>query len=278
MTLESRSNKNRYIGNGEATDFPFTFKVWKTDQVKVFVGDGNAENEVSGECIISITATGGTVSFPVAPSYGSIVVIRRSMPYIQEDDYRNGTRFDSEEVEDRFDQDCAERQDLRLDVDRSVKVPLTSALSPEEYEQEFWDAYADTLSKHAAVAGMHADVMAERPLAIAAVRAEGDYQLQRLQSFAGEVIFDSGSSCMEMAWELSSGITANDTVDVSPLSYIVGRHHVRVSLNGVVLYRNKQWEEVGEENERSQAIKTLLPLNIGDVLNVWIGTLASSQD
>lgn len=133
MTLESTNNRNRYIGNGATTVFPFTFKVWKKSQVAVFTGDGTAEQDVSAQCSVIVTASGGTVSFPSPPASGTVIVIRRGMPFTQEDDYRNGARFDGEEVEDRFDMDCAERQDLRLDVSRAVKVPETSQLGPEAF-------------------------------------------------------------------------------------------------------------------------------------------------
>lgn len=146
MTLESKINKNRYIGNGVTTQFPFTFKIWKTDQILVFVGDGDTEQDVSAYCTIEITPSGGTVTFSSAPPNGSVIILRRKMPYIQEDDYRNGTRFDSEEIEDRFDQDCAERQDLRLDVDRAIKVPETSSLKPEELWIEIKKWHDDVLT------------------------------------------------------------------------------------------------------------------------------------
>lgn len=126
MTLETRVNRNSFVGNGATTAFPFGFKVWKADQVAVFVGDGTTEEDVSSSCVVTISETGGTVSLPSAPAVGQKIVIRRRMPFTQEDDYRNGTRFDAAEVEDRFDMDCAERQDLRSDVDACVKLPETA--------------------------------------------------------------------------------------------------------------------------------------------------------
>ena len=281
MTLESTINKNRYIGNGATTQFPFTFKIWKTDQILVYVGDGETEQEVSARCTIALTASGGTVTFPTAPAVGTVIVLRRNMPYIQEDDYRNGTRFDSEEVEDRFDQDCAERQDLRLDVDRALKVPLTSNKTPEEYQQEFWDAYADNQSLHDDVVNMHADMVAEhgriaeeRAEALDAVQNEGDHQVQRIESAIASIYTEHGNGCMEMNWTLNAGISAGTDIDISPLSYIVGRHHMQVSVNGVRQYRTKQFDEKGSEDSRSSVYTTLVDLNAGDTINVWIGHLA----
>ena len=281
MTLESRINRNRYVGNGATTQFPFTFKVWKTDQILVITGDGETEQDVSARCTVTLTASGGTVTFPAAPPAGTVVVIRRSMPYIQEDDYRNGTRFDPEEVEDRFDQDCAERQDLRLDVGRAIKVPLTSSKTPEEYQQEFWDAYADNQSLHNDVVNLHADMVAEhgriaeeRAEALEAVQNEGDHQVQRVQGTADVYYAEHGSACMEMNWTLNADITAGTDINISPLWYIVGRHHMQVSVNGVRQYRTKQFDEKGNEDSRSSVYTTLVDLNAGDTINVWISHLA----
>lgn len=126
MTLESRTNRNKYVGNGSTAVFNFTFKIWKKDQIKVFVGNGETETDMTQYVAVEITSTGGTVTFSSAPASGQIIVIRRDMPYTQEDNYRNGTRFDAEEIEDRLDQDCAERQDLLLGIDRCIKLPETA--------------------------------------------------------------------------------------------------------------------------------------------------------
>ena len=283
MTLESTINKNRYIGNGATTQFPFTFKIWKTDQILVYVGDGTTEQEVSAQCTIDITASGGTVTFSTAPASGTIIVLRRNMPYVQEDDYRNGTRFDSEEVEDRFDQDCAERQDLRLDVGRALKVPLTSSKTPEEYQQEFWDAYADNQSLHADVVGLHADMVAEhgriaeeRAEALQAVQDEGDHQMQRVQGAADSYYAQHGTGCMEINWTLSAAVPANSDIDIDPLWYIVGRHHMQVSVNGVRQYISKQFSENGSDGAKSHVYTTLVDLNAGDTINVWITHLAGA--
>ena len=277
MTLESRQNFNRYIGNGVTTDFPFTFKVWNKNQVNVVFSD----NQTVPLYSVFITETGGTISFVAPPQDGVSIIIIRNMPYIQEDDYVNGSRFDGEEIEDRFDQDCAERQDLRFDVDRALKVPLTSSKSPEQYQQEFWDAYADNQSLHDDVVSLHADMVAEhgriggeRAEALQAVQNEGDHQVQRVQGAADVYYAEHGSACMEMNWTINAGVSANTDIDISPLSYIVGRHHMQVSVNGVQQYRTKQFNEKGTEDSRSSVYTTLVDLNAGDTVNVWIGHLA----
>lgn len=272
MTLESTINKVRFVGNGAAFLFPFPFKAWKTDQVSVIINDGTGEQDISAACTVTLTPSGGTVSLPSPPASGTIIVIRRNMPYIQEDDYYNGSRFDAEEIEDRFDQDCAERQDLRLDIGRAIKVPQTSDKTPEEFEQEYWDAYADSQSLHGEVASMHADVMAERQRVI----DEGDHQVQRVQNAADSYYAQHGTGCMEMSWTMVADLVAGSDIDIDPLWYIVGRHHMQVSVNGVRQYRTKQFAEKGSDGAKSHVYTTLVDLNAGDTINVWISHLAGA--
>ena len=146
MSLESKISKNVFQGNGTTKTFSFTFRVWKEDQVLVYVGIGDeTETDVTSTCTITISENGGTVTFPTAPAVGMTVVIMRNMPFIQEDQYITGARFDPHEIEDRLDQDCAERQQLLDGVERAVKVPVTSDKKPGDYMAAFWKAVADVL-------------------------------------------------------------------------------------------------------------------------------------
>ena len=146
MSLESKISKNVFQGNGTTKTFSFTFRVWKEDQVLVYVGIGDeTETDVTSTCTITLSENGGTVTFPTAPAVGMTVVIMRNMPFTQEDQYITGARFDPHEIEDRLDQDCAERQQLLDGVERAVKVPVTSDKKPGDYMAAFWKAVADVL-------------------------------------------------------------------------------------------------------------------------------------
>lgn len=112
MSLETRLNKETFTGNGVTTVFPFSFKVWKPDQVKVYAGVDRVDVDITGDCSVDVSDVGGKVTFQDAPASGVTIVVCRQMPFVQEDRYVSGTRFDPHEVEDRLDQDCAERQEL----------------------------------------------------------------------------------------------------------------------------------------------------------------------
>ena len=132
-----------YEGNGVTTSFSFPFKVWDSSHVLVTVADEKgAETVVSSECKITITETGGTVEYTQADGSalpaGCKLAIERSMPFIQEDEYVNGTRFDPAEIEDALDIACAERQQLLDKLDRAILAPVTSGVKGS-------DAYLDKL-------------------------------------------------------------------------------------------------------------------------------------
>ena len=114
MSLESNISKNRYIGDGGTVSYAFTFKAWEIGQVRVVVGDGTIEEDVTAQCSVVLNdEAGGTVTFAEAPPEGQIIILMREMPFVQEDRYVTGSRFDPHEIEDALDIACAERQELK---------------------------------------------------------------------------------------------------------------------------------------------------------------------
>lgn len=132
-----------YEGNGATTSFSFPFRVWDSSQVLITVSDENGiETVVSSDCKITVTDTGGTVEYKQEDGTplpeGCKLAIERSMPFVQEDEYVNGTRFDPAEIEDALDIACAERQQLLERLDRAILAPVTSGVKGS-------DAYLDKL-------------------------------------------------------------------------------------------------------------------------------------
>ena len=128
--ISNTQSKALYTGNGATTQFPFTFRVWEPDQILVTVTDADGkESDVTSQCKVVLTESGGTVTYN--PSTGPLpsgrkLAITRAMPFLQEDRYVTGTRFDPHEIEDALDIACAERQELREKLDRALMAPVTS--------------------------------------------------------------------------------------------------------------------------------------------------------
>ncbi len=130
MTLESSSSRAVFHGNNAATVFPFSFRVWNSSELKVLAShsDRDEETDVTSACTITFSEAGGTVHY--APDNtplpaGARLAIVRNMPFVQNDRYVSGTRFDPEVIETALDVACAERQQLREILDRAVVIPPT---------------------------------------------------------------------------------------------------------------------------------------------------------
>ncbi|WP_298069417.1 hypothetical protein, partial [uncultured Mailhella sp.] len=127
VSISTDRSRVIYEGNGAARSFSFDFKVWDTEQIRVVEADEfGTETDVTGKAAVELSATGGTVTLPEAPAQGHRLAVYRSMPFLQEDRYLTGTRFDAHEIEDALDVACAERQELREKLGRAVALPITS--------------------------------------------------------------------------------------------------------------------------------------------------------
>lgn len=293
MSLESKISKNVFQGNGTTKTFSFTFRVWKEDQVLVYVGTGDeTETDVTSSCSITLSENGGTVTFPTAPAAGTTIAVTRNMPFIQEDQYITGARFDPHEIEDRLDQDCAERQQLLDGVGRAVKVPNTSDKTPEQFVQQLFtardeaqaaasaaqaaqtaaetcrDEACECASEAAATLDSAITVIKEQEQAsVEVVKKEGDEQAKRLEDIATTILISAASYNKSVSVKLTSPITNGETYTLpESLAYLVGRAQLLVSGNGVWFYNGFQYEEVGTDGVASSQITFLQDLAVDDVL------------
>lgn len=144
MTLDTALSKALYQGNGSATQFPFAFKVWKPDQIRVTVtGPGRESRDVTSQSRIELTEDGGVVTYPLAGEALSdkyFLSVTRNMPFVQDIDLVSASRFDAKVMEIGMDQSAAERQQLREQLDRAVILPPTSEQSPEEVVEDIYAA------------------------------------------------------------------------------------------------------------------------------------------
>lgn len=123
-----------YAGNGQAVEFPFSFRVWEEEQLTVLLTAPTGETTTAAGWTAELDGDGGTVRYlhNGAPlPEGWKLAIMRDMPFVQEVDLVTGTRFDPEVIETALDMAAAERQQLRERLARAVVVEPTSEESPE---------------------------------------------------------------------------------------------------------------------------------------------------
>lgn len=133
MTVANNYNPVRQLGNGVTTDFSFNFRVLEDEQIVVYELPEGGEQQVvdSSEYTVNLTNSGGNVVFNTAPANGTVIVITRLTPQTQETPYKTSQGFPAAVVEGDFDKLTMMVQELQQDSDRSVKVDVTSGVTPD---------------------------------------------------------------------------------------------------------------------------------------------------
>lgn len=133
MTMPYSPGRALFEGNGTATDFPFSFKVWGTDQLTVTLTGPDGNSRPANGWTARLNDDGGSVTYlhEGAPlPAGWKLAITRNMPFEQQIDLVSGTRFDAEVIETGLDRATAERQQLLEQLQRAVILPPTSNETP----------------------------------------------------------------------------------------------------------------------------------------------------
>lgn len=139
MTMPYSPGRALFEGNGTATDFPFSFKVWGTDQLSVTLTGPDGTSRPASGWKARLNDDGGSVTYlhDGAPlPEGWKLAITRNMPFEQQIDLVSGTRFDAEVIETGLDRATAERQQLLEQLQRAVILPPTSDETPEDMAHE----------------------------------------------------------------------------------------------------------------------------------------------
>lgn len=136
MTVETTTNKARYVGNAAATTWSYTFEIPTVDELEVYYTDLAGVTTLLSLSDYSVTGIGttdgGIVTYPLSVSpiaAGTILTILRVLPYTQNIDLVNQDGFYAQVVEDGLDylemqiQQLVEVQGRNLTVDVSDTSP-----------------------------------------------------------------------------------------------------------------------------------------------------------
>lgn len=143
MTMPYSPGRALFEGNGTATDFPFSFKVWGTDQLTVTLTGPDGNSRPASGWTARLNDDGGSVTYlhEGAPlPAGWKLAITRNMPFEQQIDLVSGTRFDAEVIETGLDRATAERQQLLEQLQRAVILPPTSDETPIKMAEQLLQA------------------------------------------------------------------------------------------------------------------------------------------
>jgi hypothetical protein len=129
MTVQSNYTKaGPFLPEGQRV-FPFRFRVLAPEQVRVYLG-ASALEPMQGYSV-SLSDNGGEVVFDTPPA--EVVTMLRDMDFGQSVDLQNNTAFLAEVLEEALDKLTMMCQQLKLDAERSVKIPVDSEADSEDY-------------------------------------------------------------------------------------------------------------------------------------------------
>ena len=227
MTMPYSPGRALFEGNGTATDFPFSFKVWGTEQLTVTLTGPDGNSRPASGWTARLNDDGGSVTYlhEGAPlPAGWKLAITRNMPFEQQIDLVSGTRFDAEVIETGLDRATAERQQLLEQLQRAVILPPTSNETPIKMAEQLLQAgktaqasaaaaqdsesaAASSASQSAAsaqAAAASAEAADQSRAAAAASAAGGDYDPETGILHLGIPKGDSGASAIATPTSLGS--------------------------------------------------------------------------
>jgi VCBS repeat-containing protein len=100
----------RYVGDGSRTDFPYSFPIFASEDMAVFL---NGAPQQSGFTVTGAGATaGGIVTFTIAPPSGVVVMLERSLIIERLTDFIEGGDFSAQALNTELDFLCAAVQQV----------------------------------------------------------------------------------------------------------------------------------------------------------------------
>ena len=309
MTVENISRRaGPFIGDGTVTAFPFEFKIFDTSQLSVQrtnVEGGVDVLRLSEDYTVALNADqdenpGGTVNILTPLAQALRLAIISAIPADQTVKVTNYDRFYPKIYNDVFDKLTGLIQQLEENLSRAVTTDPTDVMSPGELKNKLLDAANDATviakgyAEAAAASATEAkksrdDILEHQQEVIAAITTEGDKQDQRLvtegdtqinriKAETDNTLIVNGKGCAEKFWTLANDVAAGTGIAIpGGIKYLVNRHHLRVSWNGLVLAIGQNFTEVGAEDTFSDTFRLTFDAKAGDEIDIWIGALGKGD-
>lgn len=156
MATQQQTPHNVYTGNGSSTVFNYTFKVMAASDLIVSL-NGTAQS--SGFTVTGVNASaGGTVVFTTPPAAGVQVIVQRVIALDRPTDYQTGGDLFSDVLNTDFDRLWRSVQGVAEQFTRAVKVPIGSAITAEQRDEQLtqYAATATTKASEAATSATNA--------------------------------------------------------------------------------------------------------------------------
>lgn len=248
---------------------------------------------------------GGYITLDEFLTDGESVTILSNVAYTQELDLHAEGDFNPNDINVNFDRTEAQIQQLKEKLSRAAVAPASSGMDGDEYGEILLENSTKS-GEYAAQAQAAAEkAQASADIATSALESAADDQIEEIAQFAqGQIaaILDSTNAllaeqldrinsaansaltlnrllCSEAVKTFNVDTASGSTITLpSGIQYVVGMNHLRLSLNGTILYPEQQYEEVGTASHLSTQVKLLFPVKANDRLEVWVIPLGGTVD
>ena len=142
MTISSQTRKaGPFVGSGSTGPFAFAFKIFQPSDMLVVKVNNATTVETTLVLTTDFTVSlnfdqnsnpGGNVTLVAPLAVGYNMVMSSQIPYLQETDLTNQGGFYPEVITSSLDNLTIQTQQLKEEVDRSAKLPITSAQSADD--------------------------------------------------------------------------------------------------------------------------------------------------
>lgn len=146
MTLSTTINKVSYSGTGSQDTFAYTYKIFSSSDIEVYIRDTSGtetKKTITTHYTVSNVgnASGGNIVFTTGntPLNTDTVIIVRTVPLTQTFDYVLNDPFPSDSHEDGLDKLTMQVQQVKEEVDRSIKASVSTTIASTEFTQSSTD-------------------------------------------------------------------------------------------------------------------------------------------
>lgn len=303
-----------FTGAGTVS-LPFGFVVYKETDIYVALASSESAThtlEYGTDYTVTLnddqeTTPGGTVTLTTPLVDGEVVAVGSALEYNQPTQLTNFSRFPPEIINEALDRIVILIQQLVEKSSRAITTDITDTMSAGELKAKLLSSAEDAAKSAASAAGSASAAAASAKAAEdsktklegdlakkeaeleesltahgeaekAKVTAEGDKQVARIQLDVGNILVENATGCVEKVWTLTEDIASGTTITIPGTAvYIVGRHHLRVSYNGLVCAIDQNFAEIGNEDTKSKQFKLLFDAKAGDEIDVWVAALGKAD-
>lgn len=128
MTVVNSLNKHTYIGNGATTEFPYTFKIFKTSDIQVILTDVATGTDETITTNYSVNIDDSTVTYPTSGTpltSATKITLNRNVPITQETSLPNNGPYLAKTIESALDKGTIINQQQQEQIDRVLKLAIS---------------------------------------------------------------------------------------------------------------------------------------------------------